>query len=734
MKNVWRLARAAQAGLCLAALLMTSPAPAEEEAPLHILKVSAPDKAAWLRLFELGLDLVEAVPGPEVLVVGTDAEKEWLEAQGYTVQYELRHATRHFAARAQAAGAASMGGFRTLSECVMAIDSLVANYPSVVSTKLTIGLTDELRPMYALRISDNPNSDEGEPAVLFTGLHHAREPMSTHIVIHTMQQLAWNYGSDSLITALVNEREIWFIPFVNPDGYYHNEQIAPAGGGMWRKNRHNNGDNSFGVDPNRNYGDHWGWDDLGSSPNPASDTYRGSGPFSERENQAVRDFCLARPQIRIAFNYHSYSNLLLWAPGYEASYTPHQALFAAIADSATSWNNYTATPGWGLYLTNGDSDDWMYFDRNILAFTPEVGNSGDGFWPDPDRIEPLTNENYPANLFIIEIADAPERIMPPAAPQWDSIKVTGPDSTTLALYWNSPETLAVNQPVMFRVHELFGPYQVADGLESGADYWSLDGFTRTSAASYQGAYSLYSGNGNSYAATARIAEPMKVQAGDSLRFFIIYGLELNYDYAYVEVSTDGGQSFSSLPGNITTNYNPTGNNMGNGITGNSGGWVPAWFDLADFVGQEVLLRLAYRTDGGVLGFGVYVDNVYPVQIYDSSNVAASTAGLSCVLPDHPEGEYYFRLEGEDAQGQVSWGETRSILFSSGYDFLLGDVDESGTITSADIVRLVNFVFKGGPAPLPVWQAGDVDGSGTLTAGDIIFLVNYVFKGGPAPGT
>ena len=57
---------------------------------------------------------------------------------------------------------------------------------------------------------------------------------------------------------------------------------------------------------------------------------------------------------------------------------------------------------------------------------------------------------------------------------------------------------------------------------------------------------------------------------------------------------------------------------------------------------------------------------------------------------------------------------------------------SGTITSADIIGLVNFVFKGGDPPLPCVAAGDVNCGGTVTSADIIALVNYVFKGGLAP--
>jgi hypothetical protein len=65
-------------------------------------------------------------------------------------------------------------------------------------------------------------------------------------------------------------------------------------------------------------------------------------------------------------------------------------------------------------------------------------------------------------------------------------------------------------------------------------------------------------------------------------------------------------------------------------------------------------------------------------------------------------------------------------------FLCGDVNANGTHTSADIIALVNHIFKGGPSPLPVPMVGDVNRTGTLTSADIIVLVNFVFKSGPAP--
>jgi len=64
--------------------------------------------------------------------------------------------------------------------------------------------------------------------------------------------------------------------------------------------------------------------------------------------------------------------------------------------------------------------------------------------------------------------------------------------------------------------------------------------------------------------------------------------------------------------------------------------------------------------------------------------------------------------------------------------LTGDVNLSTTLTSADIIYLVNFVFKGQAEPLPCAASGDANCSGSVTSADIIFMVNHVFKGQAAP--
>ena len=131
---------------------------------------------------------------------------------------------------------------------------------------------------------------------------------------------------------------------------------------MWRKNRRNNGDGTFGVDLNRNYSYMWGYDDEGSSPNPADETYRGLGPFSEPETQAMRDF-YAEHNILLNLSYHTYSAMYLSPWGYTADTCADHSKFMEMMQLFSKENHYVYGPGaTAIYLTNGDANDWAYGD------------------------------------------------------------------------------------------------------------------------------------------------------------------------------------------------------------------------------------------------------------------------------------------------------------------------------------------------------------------------------------
>ena len=127
------------------------------------------------------------------------------------------------------------GGYYRFSEMQARIDSLVNHYPSLVQKIILPQTTAGGRPMIVVKISDNVTVNENEAEVLYTGLHHAREGMSMMNLFFFMQYLVENYSTDQSIAALVDNRELFFMPCVNPDGYVYNETNTPGGGGMWRK-------------------------------------------------------------------------------------------------------------------------------------------------------------------------------------------------------------------------------------------------------------------------------------------------------------------------------------------------------------------------------------------------------------------------------------------------------------------------------------------------------------------
>ncbi len=302
----------------------------------------------------------------------------------------------------------SMGGFTTYDELLADLDKMAALYPNLITAKAPADpniLTHEGRVIYYVKVSDNPNIDEDEAEVLYTGVHHAREPLSMMNLQYYLWVLLENYGSNEYITDIVDNTELYFIPVVNPDGYVLNQTNNPDGGGLWRKNVRDNGNGTIGVDLNRNYGYAWGQDNQGSSGNPGSFTYRGTEAFSEPETQVIRNFVSGR-NIATAFNNHTYSNLLLSPWGHTAEDTPDHDFFEKINEEMCKHNRYAyGGSNQLLYTTNGESDDWFYGEHDIPAWTPEIGTSDEGgFWPLPEFIQSQAHRQLRMSFRLAEAA------------------------------------------------------------------------------------------------------------------------------------------------------------------------------------------------------------------------------------------------------------------------------------------------------------------------------------------
>ena len=295
-------------------------------------------------------------------------------------------------------GQGSMGGYYTWAEVTSVLDQIAAAYPAIVRGRQSIGSSLQGRGIWNVKVSDNPTVDENEPEVRFDAMHHCREPQGMQATLWTLLWLVENYGTDARATWIVDNREIWFLPVINPDGYVFNQSTNPGGGGLWRKNRRDNGDGTFGVDLNRNYDFQWGVDNLGSSPSTSSETYRGPAPASEPEVQALAAFMASR-NFDTALSTHTFSNLWLAPWGYTDSLPANNATYDEIGAHATEINGYEFGPASTvLYFANGVTVDYDQGVHGTLSWTPEIGSSSDGFWPPQSRIVPLAEENLEAFL------------------------------------------------------------------------------------------------------------------------------------------------------------------------------------------------------------------------------------------------------------------------------------------------------------------------------------------------
>ena len=295
---------------------------------------------------------------------------------------------------------------------------MIAAHPEIAA-RTPIGTSYEGRELWAVKISDNVGVDEGEPEVLFSAGQHAREHLTVEMALYLIDELTGKYATDPRIKGIVDSREIWIVPNMNPDGSEYD--VASGSYRSWRKNRQPNaGTSAIGTDLNRNYGFRWGCCG-GSSGIAAVDVYRGPSPFSAPETQAVRNFVLSRvidgaQQIRASIDFHSFSELVLWPFGHtRADVTKGMTrdqhdTFEALGTSMARTNGYTPEQSSDLYITDGAIDDWLWGANGVFGFTfemyPADGRSP-GFYPPDEVIHRETARNREAALLLLEEAACP---------------------------------------------------------------------------------------------------------------------------------------------------------------------------------------------------------------------------------------------------------------------------------------------------------------------------------------
>ncbi len=297
--------------------------------------------------------------------------------------------------------------FPTLEQLDARIHRLVQQNPELLSLEVighstTIGL-----PIYAIKLSDHPRMEEDESAILFSGLHHAREPMGTLVCLHLLDELVSRYKTDPQIRKLVNQLEIWFVPIVNPDGYkYMMDNYVPYP--WWRKNLHDNdGNGKFdplidGVDLNRNYD--FNWHDGGEG-NPGSWFYRGKAPFSEKEIYAVKTLAL-RENVMAGISFHSYGEIVLYPWGNYYPAPDHRLIIAIAKQMAARMHKLSFNENYGVLPLNGrvgQSSVWMYGRLRAIDYIVELGEE---HFPDRGEVGQILEAGTAGAMYLLQAASS----------------------------------------------------------------------------------------------------------------------------------------------------------------------------------------------------------------------------------------------------------------------------------------------------------------------------------------
>jgi hypothetical protein len=556
------------------------------------------------------------------------------------------------------------------------LDKMAELYPHLVSKRQSIGdfLTAEGRPIEWIRISDNPDQEESdEPQILYTALHHAREPISLTQLIYYMWYVLEKYDEDQRTKFLLDNVEMYFVPCVNPDGYIYNEMMHPEGGGLWRKNRRNNGNGTFGVDLNRNYGHEWGHDNAGSSSLSHSEVYRGPSPFSEPETQAVSSFVESH-QFKIALNYHSWGGYLIYPFGYTPQPVKDADVYRELGNLLTRENRYVY--GTGLetvaYPTNGDADDWMYGGQDghsIFSMTPEIGTEEHNFWPHPDDVEYLCQETLDQNLtaayFLLNSAlifDESESFVTSKAGFLPfSLTKLGFEEVAFTLSFTPiTENIEFSSPSKLYILNLFGSQQdnlayhlspdIQDGERIRFTYTIDNGsYSRTDTivkyyreprfalnnggeksewqpnsllAQWEETSNLYvsaptsltdSPNGNTIPYTVNhltVKNPISLLEGDSAIFTFKAYWDIQNQYDYLLVEIAiDGKTFVPLCGQYTIAGKLPINKDLPIYTGRQLSWVIERIDLSEFIGEEISLRFTMTSTKADTRDGIYIDDI-----------------------------------------------------------------------------------------------------------------------------
>ncbi|MBM7649332.1 g-D-glutamyl-meso-diaminopimelate peptidase [Bacillus ectoiniformans] len=257
-------------------------------------------------------------------------------------------------------------------QMVKDIQTLKMIYPDLIDYK-TIGRSVDGRDIYAVKIG------KGKVEMTGNGSHHAREHITTNLVMEMLDQYALAYHNNTNISSYsvrkqLNAVTMWFVPMVNPDGVTLVQKGHRSAKNPSYVVKLNNGSTNFnawkanirGVDLNRQYPANWA-NIVGDPGRPGPRNYKGPSAFSEPETQAMRDFTRSH-RFESEFAFHSSGQILYWHYKQTGALLSESIMLAKKISRMTGYQMVPAksNPSGGGYT------DWFIEEFKRPGFTPEV--------------------------------------------------------------------------------------------------------------------------------------------------------------------------------------------------------------------------------------------------------------------------------------------------------------------------------------------------------------------------
>lgn len=587
--------------------------------------------------FRTGFDVIQVYRDGSVDFVANSTDRRTLLDNGFVAQTRIADMEGYY--RALNTDAKSMGGFYTWSEIDAWIDSLTAANPSITSVQ-SIGDTYQGRPQRVVKISVNNSFDADDPGMAnawYDGLIHAREGAAMRNVRYWMMWLCSNYERNGFsgyqATWILNNREIWCLPCNNVDGWVYNESTNPTGGGMHRKNMNwtAGGD---GIDLNRNWGVQWGG--SGSSGDPGSQTYRGTGPLSEPESSNIDAFWQAHPPTQM-HSTHTYSNALIYPWGWTDNATTHAAAYTTQGEMMVQWaTGEEHYPSWQFGYSAGNTRDHSYGLYGAMSWNHETGASFAGFWPSATEVVKLSRRNLRSYLVTACLAGCPYDPHEPGVPVVDPI---GPVTPPFTVDWND-----VSDADYYTLQRL-DSYEVL--VDDNGDSGPFDkvNWIMTTAEHHSGTHS-YVSNGTG-AMTWQETVTVPAIGGARISFWSMQDISPESYQGAFSYSPDGGANWYYLQTFGRDDMT----------------WRHNIHELDEFQGKTLMFR--WESYGSSSSCKLFIDDikidVWGANTIQADNIAASQYSVTGVA----DGDRWFRVWAVDNDFGPGWPSEPQLAQISG---------------------------------------------------------------------